>query len=567
MNLLRSLIFLFATFAFALINWSCGPQPMAGGTSETTNGFVAVIRSPSGEPVSHAMVRLRPEGYLSDTANAAISYDSASIIDTFTDANGRLKITNIDTGKYSIEIQDQAGEGMLFKCSALKDSIVDCGIAVVTSEGSIRGFINRKSFADSIAVYVRVYGMERMVRADLASGSFVLPGMPFGNHAIYFIASSSSYEPREVIASVSSDSVSDVGKVSLFPYHGWGYSKVLAFNTTASGAAIAENVYAFPVLVRLHSGNFTFSQAKPSGEDIRFAKSDSTPLPYQIERWDPVTGRAEVWVKIDTVFGNSDKQFITMLWGASTPSTSSGTSATPESNGAAVFDTASGFQGVWHLGDAPEDSVRDATANRYHGISPDSARPIISEGIIGNCRKFDGNGDYITMPNTAAGTLDFPQNGRYSVSAWVMADTFIDLQQTLVSKDKYQYFIWLSSTSWQFCEYQDRAGWEVSAQPAVLKQWVLLTGVRDGATQHLYVNGEPVDSATLKSFAEPRSAASDLILGRAHELGTFPNPQAGYCSFRGGIDEVRVCGTAPSIGWIKLCYMNQRPDDKLIIFK
>jgi hypothetical protein len=38
-------------------------------------------------------------------------------------------------------------------------------------------------------------------------------------------------------------------------------------------------------------------------------------------------------------------------------------------------------------------------------------------------------------------------------------------------------------------------------------------------------------------------------------------------NFCGCIDEVRVCRTIRSADWIKLSYMNQRPDDRLVVFK
>jgi hypothetical protein len=301
---------------------------------------------------------------------------------------------------------------------------------------------------------------------------------------------------------------------------------------------------------------FDFTQAQGVGEDIRFAKSDGSPLAHSIERWDAVNRRAEIWVKVDTVYGNTSTQTIIMYWGNGT--------AVDRSEGDAVFDTATGFQGVWHLSDTSEDSVRDATANRLHGGSPDTARPQIVDGDIGNCRAFDGITDFITMPNTASGDLDFPQHGYYSVSAWVMADTFIDLQQTLVSKGRFQYFLWIDSTYWEFWEFQDQEGWDASEQEATLRQWVLLTGVRNGDRQYLYVNGESVDSISFKPNASARNTGGDLNLGRAHELANASEPYSSLCYFRGKIDEVRISGVSRNADWIKLCFMNQRKDDRLV---
>jgi hypothetical protein len=124
----------------------------------------------------------------------------------------------------------------------------------------------------------------------------------------------------------------------------------------------------------------------------------------------------------------------------------------------------------------------------------------------------------------------------------------------------------VDSTFWQFWEYHDRAGWETSAQQATLKQWVLVTGVRDGAAQYLYVNGESIDSVSLKSDMTPRNTARNLILGRAHELTVLSNSKSSFCYFRGKIDEVRISSAAKSKDWVRLCYMNQRTDDRLIVY-
>jgi hypothetical protein len=182
-----SLIFMAAIGCAGLLS-SCGDRSLAGGTSETTNGFTAVVRTTGGTPVSHALVRLRPEGYLSDTAQASVSYDPASIVDTFTDANGRFAIKGIDTGAYSIEIQDGMGGGAIMRAGATESGVVDCGAAVVMAAGSIRGAVDMKRMGDGVAVYVRVYGMERMVRASPENGAFILHDIPQGTHEVNFIA-------------------------------------------------------------------------------------------------------------------------------------------------------------------------------------------------------------------------------------------------------------------------------------------------------------------------------------------------------------------------------------------
>jgi hypothetical protein len=546
------------------VYWSCsGLQPIAGGTSETTNGFMAVVHDQNGCVVAHALVRLRPQSYLSDTSNAGVKFDSSSIIDTVTDLSGRFIIKNIDTGAYALEIQDGKGGGVLIRNKTLKDSIVDCGIAVVRPVGSIRGFVDRTVVAGSVTVYVRVYGLERAVRADPATGTFVLNGVPQGNYTIYFITLSPSYASKAIATSVTSGSATDIGRI-----YGWGYSKTIVLNTTNSGANVSRNVFKFPLLVRLADTNFIFSQAKTNGEDLRFAKSDSTPLPYEIERWDAANSRAEVWVKIDTIYGDNGTQAITMYWG--------NPDAVSASNSAAVFDTTNGFQGVWHLSEAGNTTAYDATGNHYDGTPSNMTAASVVSGIIGTAQDFNGSSSYITMANTANSKLNFPQNGNYSMSLWVYIDTLDGNWHEIAGKGHEQYYIKFKSIGnnqaiWEFVEFQDKQGWqytEDSVPPAPsIKQWVNITGVREGAQQRLYINGALVSSTVkMMNGSNARNSGDDFMIGRYARLVTIPYYE-GWCYVNGTIDEVRVSSVVPSADWITLCYMNQRADDKLVIFK
>jgi hypothetical protein len=63
-----------------------------------------------------------------------------------------------------------------------------------------------------------------------------------------------------------------------------------------------------------------------------------------------------------------------------------------------------------------------------------------------------------------------------------------------------------------------------------------------------------------------RDTINDFSIGRFMKEATYP-ANFGYCYFKGMIDEVRVSSIARSADWIKLSYMNQRSDDKLLQFK
>ena len=67
----------------------------------------------------------------------------------------------------------------------------------------------------------------------------------------------------------------------------WSYRKQITVDTTPKGADIAQSVGRMPVLIRLHTGNFSFTDAQENGNDIRFVNAyDKTPLPFHIETFD-----------------------------------------------------------------------------------------------------------------------------------------------------------------------------------------------------------------------------------------------------------------------------------------
>jgi len=106
-------------------------------------------------------------------------------------------------------------------------------------------------------------------------------------------------------------------------YSTWSYYKTITVNTTNAngGANVATDRTNYPLLVRLSGANYAevFAYAAANGSDIRFTKTNGvTRLPHQIERWNQGAQTAEIWVRMDSVFGNNPGSGITylrMYWG------------------------------------------------------------------------------------------------------------------------------------------------------------------------------------------------------------------------------------------------------------
>lgn len=73
----------------------------------------------------------------------------------------------------------------------------------------------------------------------------------------------------------------------------WASRKQFSIDASITGADIKEPLADFPMLVRLHTGNFGFfADLSDNGEDLRFMADDKTPVKFHIEKFDK-TGAAK----------------------------------------------------------------------------------------------------------------------------------------------------------------------------------------------------------------------------------------------------------------------------------
>lgn len=537
----------------------CSVAPLAGGSDNPDFIVLGSVTDNSGKPVRNAIVTILPQSYNPVTD----APPQASMTDT-TDTAGVYKLVVTHTGIYNVQGIDPHKDTRMLVTGI---SVINDTSSIKAEPLSVPGAVSVvfPLSADSQTTgYVYIPGTNLFAYLNSSFDTVKIDSVPVGTLPVLTYTSSSisgSTDIRYDIPVVSN-------KATIVLNLSWKYSRYIFFNTTVNGANVAESVIQFPLLIRLNKSNFDFSQAQPDGADILFTKANGTRLPYEIDRWDAVNGCAEIWVKVDTVYGNDSSQFINLYWGNS--------KASGISNGKDVFSTQAGFQGVWHLCVTGSDIIADATGNGYNGTPCNMDLTSVVEGVIGNARYFDGTTSYITIPNSASGSLDMPQNGEYSISLWAYADTIDTLWHAIAGKGHEQYYLKLKcfyngKATWEFVEFQDQKGWEHSEDsipPAPgAKEWVYLTGVRSGTEQSLYVNGVKVNNSNQLMQGEyPRNTSDDFTIGKYARNVTIPYEE-GWCYFQGKIDEIRVMSYAPSPAWIRLCYMNQKPEDMLVEFR
>jgi hypothetical protein len=536
---------------------SCSHIPTtAGGTDTETGGgtMVGQVLSPHSTPFRGAVVMLVPGGY-----NPFVSEPlEKANIDT-TDSNGIYRFDSIQPGMYAVEAVASTEKF----CAMISGIKVESRDSIAVPEAKLQSSASIElplpANIDTVNGYVYIPGTTYGVPTKKRSHHILMDMLPAGLlHSIFY-----AEKDTQSSAIMLSDAVKiDPGQIIIVTGNPWQYSQSIAFNTTATGAAVTSDVCHFPVLIRLNTGDFNFSQAQLNGEDIRFAKSDNSPLQYEIERWDPVAGKAEIWVSIDTMYGNSNAHSIIMYWGNS--------SVRDKSSSGSVFDTAFGFQGVWHLAEPGIAPAYDATWNLYQGTPHKMTSVLNVDGAIGIGRLFSGDSCGLQMVGTANSKLNFPQYGTYSLSAWVKVDSFLEYDQHIVGKGNFLYSMRCKGLSsipseyFSFEEYiQDKPErWDRRLYSATIAAWKYLTAVRKGTNAYLYIDGECVDSVGsffYDNYGNVRDTTTDVSLGRCFK--------GEILQFGGIMDEVRMSSTANTAAWVKLCYMNQQYVDKLLQFK
>ncbi|MBN2037449.1 MAG: DUF2341 domain-containing protein [Chitinispirillaceae bacterium] len=530
-----------AAMVGALLSTQC-IAPLGGGSEAGNARITGAVVDTLGYPVANALVTVRPWDF-DPVKNPEVP---ASCMDT-TGPDGIYRVSVQKGIAYRVEalvpIQGTSALRALVGEVLAQEPDTIAPRCTVKTAGAIKVTIPES--ADHAFGYVFIPGTSRFTFLNNARESVVLDSVPAGT----IPAVSYSSTKTEDFSVIRYTIPVEPGDTTVILLPSWKYARQLILNTTPSGADVASNVLGFPVCIRLHSDNFDFSQARPNGADIRFTKMDNTPLPYEIECWDSAGGHAEVWVMVDTVLGNNSDQSIMMYWGNA--------AAIDRSNGAAVFDTAAGFQGVWHLAEAGNTTAKDATSNRYHGTPSGMSAQSAVDGMIGGAQEFEGSASHFSMANTASSTLNFPVNGPYTISAWVYIDSLDGEFHTIVSKGSRQYSLGAMGSLWGFSVCPESGGFDVTNVAAESKAWVHLVGIRNGSLQYLYVNGVCVDSSITNTFpGTTRFTGDDLAVGK--------NPSNSADIFNGILDEVCIAGVARDPAWIRLSYMNQMSDDRLV---
>lgn len=250
----------------------------------------------------------------------------------------------------------------------------------------------------------------------------------------------------------------------------WGYRKKITLDTQKlqqDGVKIPADAL---VLVRLHTGNFSyFADLGENGKDLRFMSADDkTPLKFYIEKIDPLNEMALIWVKLPKDIATEAEPSFSMYYG--------NPKAVDASEAASIFDVNQMLD--YHFEAGP---VKDGTA--YANQPALATSTALVGAAIGDAAQFDG-----TQQIRIASSLSIQLQ---TATGWTLS-TWVKIDQPQADAVVFQ---------------RDKLSLIIRAQTPVLvingKEVVSPAGLNLAAWQHLavsagtagftlYVDGNPV---------------------------------------------------------------------------
>ena len=327
------------------------------------------------------------------------------------------------------------------------------------------------------------------------------------------------------------------GSASAWWQDDWMYRKQIAVDTTAQGAGLTQALGRTALLVRLHTGNFSFDGVSETGADIRFVGADDkTVLNHHVEQFDPLMGMALIWVDVPRIEAGQ-RQELWMYYG------------NPKAQAAAgqpSFDA--DYTALYHFdGTTPRDA--SPYGNPLQG-------PTVSiDGVIG--RAIQLGGQALQLPASPA--LQLPADAAFTFSTWVRQDQALGEQLLLARREAGHGLLLGLAQGVPFVEVD---GQRANANQALSAgQWQHLALVGEGGNLSVLVEGQPV----------ARLAASPAAFSGAIGIGGDLPPAEGeaassYAPFVGALDELRLSRVARTLASLQADVLAQGAESRLVVY-
>ncbi len=309
----------------------------------------------------------------------------------------------------------------------------------------------------------------------------------------------------------------------------WAFRKQIAIDTSASGVDVKDALPDFPVLVRLHTGNFSFLDAKEDGGDLRFVAADEkTQLKYQIELWDPANELALVWVRMPRIQGGSKGDHFWMY---------TGNPKAVREDPKGTYDAASLL--VLHFG-GEQGLLSDASG--HEGQITQSGVAAQKQGPIDGAASLAGAGQ---IKVAASPAMQITAQSGATFSAWVRMPG-PQSSATLFALQDSGNAISIGIVGTKLIARVGAAQVQSTADLGA-SGWHHVAVVLGAGKLSLYLDGNPAGEVN----AAIPDVGGELTIG---------------AGLTGDLDEVQVASSARSPGWIKASWASQGPEGKLLSF-
>jgi len=309
---------------------------------------------------------------------------------------------------------------------------------------------------------------------------------------------------------------------------------------TVRSALVDAELTDFPLLVSLTSADLG-AKAQSDGADIRFTAADGiTPLPHEIETYDPGTGALTAWVLVPTLSSVSDTTVYLYYGPSDAPDQQQVRQVWPDQ-----------ILAAWHLAADPSGSapqLDDSTVTNHDGLSVGAMTTAdLVAAPTGRSVDFDGTDDHLR-----AGAFDVSGAAELTVSALVNLDA-IPVEGRVVAKatDGTTRIVELAVSSTGDLVGRlslDGTVAELTAGTVPTGSWRHVAMTWDGTTQRLHIDGVEVGS-------QPAIGAIDRDPAMPVTIGDLA---VGGGAVDGRIDEVRIETTARSAAWLAATQSNLR---------
>jgi hypothetical protein len=507
-------------------------ERLAGGSTEigNTGQIAGNILTLDGTLAANVRVRLIPASF---DPQSGLTLPANWI--THTNRDGKFQFKSVDSGMYNIEASDTVKGTLALIVDVWVRPGTDTIIAGKDAKLAEAGSVSLPMLGLPKNGYFYIPGTfvsSRLDSLSLSKSELYLEHVPAGKFS-KLVQCFNQTEIKNLLGRPMTVTPGEV--LFLGPYYAWHERHSIGITGIVPPKIPLID---FPFLVRLDATNFDFKSSQANGSDIRFSKMDGvSPLSFEIERWDNIQEKAEIWVNVDTLF----TQFVTQPFFIFTGNRD----VTTTGNGEAVFDTAQGYSGVWHLGDGLQDATAYGNQGSNHGTTTVA-------GAIGSARSFDGSGVHISAvdaPSLRFGTGDF------TFSVWVSLDSFNVTRQIFAKRDTAENYEIQVSKDAQVTAMLDPKGNKTLYlfSNTILQKgsWYLIAFVRSKGRAYLYINGV-LDAIPLEL---PTSAnpSSELRIGDDPIFSKLEG-------FLGKIDELEFSNIAKTPEWMDYMYQSQKPD-------